>query len=417
MPRTKAKVYSIMDRERVNTLIKAEVQAWAIDLRVKHGCEYMLKIIKALPYDERFGVTLAAIVADLKANWRIGDKNLPWNRRDEEVAVKNAIRDNKACQKQLGRGAFSCAFLMKDGRVLKINCNKTDYDSWLDWAKECQRSEYNPFLPRIYGLDVFDTTYVAFTELLTPWDEKILPLHAFSKMAGTIHEFPLDSWKKLEGYPVYEPHATKEHYTKVSESIHRVIQSVVGSRVDLHTDNAMFRGRQIVFTDPIAWGRPPTDSILYSKAKEPKEIVVQPLAQLRSLGDFFDNWPQVKNANKAVQRLIDMDICFMYNHLIRPMDRIVEEKPAAKLPELKIRDNGKRFGLRLLNAKGARNLRFLTPQPWFRVQEKIHNSFYDKMMVGYKYEDFFAKGEPQTRHHVKILKGRQEVDAQVAQAP
>lgn len=415
MPRNDAKVYSIMDGHRLNTLIKAEVQAWAIDLRVKHGGEYMLEIIKALPYDDRFGVTLAAIVADLKANWRLGNPDLSWGRRDEELAVQNAIRENKACQKRLGRGAFSSAFLMKDGRVLKINCNKTEYDSWLQWAKECQNSEYNPFLPRIYSVDAFSTTYVAFMEVLTPWDDKVLPLHAFDKMAQMIHEYPTDSWSKIKNYPVYEPHATKDHYVKVSEAIGRVIQSVVGSRVDLHTDNAMFRGRQIVFIDPIAWGKPPSDSILYTEAKKKKEPVVQSLGQFQHFASWFDVWrKKAPNANPAINRVFDMDINLMYPHVIK---RISSKPVPRKLPEFKIKDNGKRFGLSLFNGKEAKNLRFLTPQPWFRQQEKVHNSFYNKLLEGLKFDDFFAKGEPQPRHQLKILKGRKEVNAQGAQAP
>lgn len=425
MRRDDAKVYSIMDGHRLNTLIKAEIQSWVIDTRLRAGTEMLLSLLKTIPYNSHYGLTVAAIVADLKVAWRAHDKNpehKSWDCYDEGAIVSRAISENKAVRKRLGSGAFGSAFLMKDDRVLKINTGKSSYDSWYSWARECHKNGgANPLMPRIYELNNYGSTYAAFMEKLEGWTRAKMKSDTFCHLEGYIMENPKFIHDKLMTEAVMEPNATFDHVVEVSEAIKGIVQSVFKSRIDIHSDNAMFRGKQLVITDPLAYGVVPDFMEPFYEAPKPKPVVIKDLEYKAQRNKEYGKVGGV--VGQALNDLRRMNLQHQWDHWWIPeRPQKIEwfvgaDRPAPELPVIKVKDNGERFGLAFDKIENKKNFRLTLPDPWFRQQEKAHNSLYNKLLEGLKFDDFFAKGEPQSRHQMKILKGRKEVDAQGAQAP
>lgn len=170
--------------------------------------------------------------------------------------VKRLIKDLKI--KQIGEGAYSQVFQHPKLKNIVVKLVLHD-EEYLKFARFAMDNPKNPWLPRIAAIEPikFDgfrlsnssNSYLVFLEKLQPasfelqksliWklvDTYELHIHA------SIHKwFSKSSWKKLAlnskdpGLAQFAAFAAKNF-----------------NQLDINSENVMARGRQLVFTDPIA---------------------------------------------------------------------------------------------------------------------------------------------------------------------
>lgn len=133
----------------------------------------------------------------------------------------------------LGYGAYSIAFKAKNSdRVIKIG--STLADPWLLYAQKVMSLD-NSYYPRIHNIKIYEYKdyYVAETELLSPVD---IGSKEYKEFIESMRNNQFNCKQAREAMSLIDNLLSKLDY----------------ARKDLHFNNIMLRGKDIVLNDPIA---------------------------------------------------------------------------------------------------------------------------------------------------------------------
>jgi hypothetical protein len=137
----------------------------------------------------------------------------------------------------LGSGYFASVFDIGYGRVLKVI---KDEDPGYEWfVTQIEGITDNPFLPRVFYSETWGDRRVYCLEKLTP-------LKACNNRCEMY-----DTWRNVRDAMMSENSFMTILHPKL-----RQIRSILSSskyRIDLHDENMMVRGDQIVITDPVSF--------------------------------------------------------------------------------------------------------------------------------------------------------------------
>ena len=172
----------------------------------------------------------------------------------------------------IGSGYLSLVFELGN-RAVKISQNDK---CWLGFAKYAKRHQ-NRYLPKIYQIKQFDKYFIAIMELLesSTWgsfDRVKNPYILYNMMMNFAYlEWP-DYEKILKIFErkfsdfklefdddnnVTSKEYLKHPYVKAIKDM----EKITGCRIDMHWDNVMFRGNQLVIIDPIIRTKQYTDHV------------------------------------------------------------------------------------------------------------------------------------------------------------
>lgn len=141
-----------------------------------------------------------------------------------------------------GAGFFSVVFV-KDGFALKIGVKMDDTGAM--YAAWCRANQDLPGVPRIYGITKFTGCYLVLMKRYQPVTSKMLTMrgptthiaHAFEEAGQAIRGRRTDSDDGITGTA-----------RKIGEFFKGVAD------IDLHGENVMLDGTQLVLTDPLSFG-------------------------------------------------------------------------------------------------------------------------------------------------------------------
>lgn len=222
-----------------------------------------LKECKKLPPEK----AAAALMEIVKANFMLPDlpSDATWNSKKKQTYAQKGYRfDLEAIQDaflsaftHLGEGAFSNAYLLRRGWVIKINnvdWNDSPTDGWFDWAQVMINHQSNPFLTKFASLERHDSLFIAITERLKHdcsanpggWPLEQLSIAAkedtfsISEALEGIQSSGLTAMAKMDA------EATVELSKLVMQT-----KKLLKSRLDMHGENTMIRkGGWPVLNDP-----------------------------------------------------------------------------------------------------------------------------------------------------------------------
>lgn len=222
-----------------------------------------LKACKKLPPEQ----AAKALMDIVKANFTMPDlpDDAAWNIRKKQEYAKNGHRfDLEAIQDafskaftHLGEGAFSNAYTLCRGWVIKINnvaWEDSPTDGWFDWAKVMIEHQSNPFLTKIASLERHDSLFIAITERLKH-NEYVNPGGYPLEQLGFEARRPAfkmkDALEKIQSSGLTA--MVEKDAQATIELSHLVMQTkkVLNSRLDMHGENTMVRkGGWPVLNDP-----------------------------------------------------------------------------------------------------------------------------------------------------------------------
>lgn len=145
--------------------------------------------------------------------------------------------------REIGRGLFSDAWA-KDNVVVKVARNDMGYDRFLEYALAYQ---HNPYFPKIYhvaryeGVESWNNPY-GYATVVTM--EKLRSVENTKKGRKTSDRVELDA----EGVSKV-PFDNSPEYREAMKVLKELKKEV--RRIDLHDGNIMYRGKQLVITDPV----------------------------------------------------------------------------------------------------------------------------------------------------------------------
>lgn len=143
---------------------------------------------------------------------------------------------------RIGSGAFATAYA-KDDHVIKVAKNDVGYDTWLSIVLANQD---NPFMPKIYDVKRFADVKVDRNSEFK-YDVTVVSmerLHKDYSEFGRQNVGERLSWSRKS----YQP---KDVHEKQLVAILNKLEKERG-RLDIGSSNVLFRGKQPVFTDPVA---------------------------------------------------------------------------------------------------------------------------------------------------------------------
>ena len=151
----------------------------------------------------------------------------------------------------LGEGAFSSVFRHPELPNVAVKVVRGD-DAYLEFIKFAMENPNNRWLPKVASfkhVDFGDSTngYLVFTEKLTPIDSS-----EFKSFLSQLEEFCGVSANPLSS-KLFGPKEWKSLENNVPPDLATVVKwlNTCGLGIDLHSDNFMKRGKQIVFNDPV----------------------------------------------------------------------------------------------------------------------------------------------------------------------
>lgn len=143
----------------------------------------------------------------------------------------------------LDGGLFSDAYV-KDDVVVKVARNDPGYDTFLEYALAYQD---NPYFPTIFKVDVYKEveTYFANSENVTVVTMERLKSVENTKVGFRVSDKVEDDALGLSKIP-YRKNPDYIEAMKVLRALKKQVK-----RIDLHSGNIMYRGKQLVITDPV----------------------------------------------------------------------------------------------------------------------------------------------------------------------
>jgi hypothetical protein len=185
---------------------------------------------------------------------------------------------HKEAGRFLAHGAFGEVFAKKKDatKVLKVGLfdykNKSS-DAYLNFVEEISSHQHNPLFPKIHGIQFFHgihkrkktSWYVIEMERLTPLDKKYVVRHEKRGSLASIlwrcmSQIDEDA-KSIHGMianikkQVNKAKATDRQKQLAKEALDVIKTLIVENKPDLHLENFMRRGRQLVITDPVSYAR------------------------------------------------------------------------------------------------------------------------------------------------------------------
>lgn len=146
----------------------------------------------------------------------------------------------------LGSGCYGCVYQHPTlpNVVAKIYDYDDAYDHYINW---CTKNQKNPYVPKIYSIHKCEKFTIVFLERL-----KEISLRTYMDWETKISPFLLNtgSSRKKKNDLLSTPILRRDKNLK--SIIEFLLKSEDLYRFDLHDGNIMLRGKQIVFTDPIA---------------------------------------------------------------------------------------------------------------------------------------------------------------------
>lgn len=180
--------------------------------------------------------------------------------------VEELVIEHGKC-KRIGYGSYASVYGSKRSNIVyKIGhvCDNAAYLSYINVIKKSRND--NPFFPKIYGMRVYtnkhhkknrdlgNDVFIIAMERLAPINKLHRPLlnwvetYFAEKLGSDISWKNISSGAKLLGVDIKIPrklqHALNAIEAACSENYY--------FDIDVHDENVMLRGNQIVFTDPIA---------------------------------------------------------------------------------------------------------------------------------------------------------------------
>ena len=183
---------------------------------------------------------------------------------------------------QLGSGAFANVFQRKSRPNEVIKLFGTSDNAYADYLKFVMKHQNNPHFPKVFGkpMKITSTYYAVKLEKLEPYD-KNNNLHKAIELALKLSTYlgPNDSPEDIK---THEPEYDKilDSKPKLKEAIFHLAQFKNKSIYDwdIHSGNVMWRGNDIVLTDPIYDEYAFSNEMVIKKRKKVKE----------DLRDWFD---------------------------------------------------------------------------------------------------------------------------------
>jgi hypothetical protein len=203
----------------------------------------ILEVVSVLPVDSDFPKNICMLVHFYKAL-------ITHNGSEVRALAKfdKTLQKNRGITKKLGSGAFAIVYEGHDGFAYKISLTDMGDDAWLVYAKAAKRTK-NPLFPVILNLFTFEGEYCCKMEKL----EKIKKTKTTGNFFGQLSKHFYDG-KVKEAFEHLNTFSTIEYndYKKWSKKIDNILDENYGAELDLHSGNVMFRGNQLVITDPVA---------------------------------------------------------------------------------------------------------------------------------------------------------------------
>jgi hypothetical protein len=176
-----------------------------------------------------------------------------WDFRD---SITNQLRTQKF--NYVDSGAFSDVYICKK-RNLAIKVTNGD-PAGIAWMKYCvAHCDENPLLPQIYEIwELPEGYHLTFMETLKTYRGDSDELCAFENIIGTYRD-RLRGRKNASAtnnafFTAKADKGLNPNAVKVAKAIAKILNKMGHANLDLHDGNVMWRGKQLVVTDPIcAW--------------------------------------------------------------------------------------------------------------------------------------------------------------------
>jgi len=166
-----------------------------------------------------------------------------------KIEANTRLIDHKLDLPVIGYGLNSVVY-DNGSTVIKISKGDRSYQLWAQFAK---LNPGNPYLPKIHKITVLDEatrTYQYEIEKLMPMVQRQLDWlrshladeYGLTPVDKYIAWFSQDDWTKLA-------HEANSKDPDLSRMVTWFLDHY--SKLDLHQDNIMLRGKQVVFADPV----------------------------------------------------------------------------------------------------------------------------------------------------------------------
>ncbi len=148
----------------------------------------------------------------------------------------------------IGEGLCSIVYQHKDpSKVIKV----FDDSDYLEWVKFSMAHKNNPFVPKVYSLKKVETQHVVVLEKLLPVTQ--VELRNFFITLANQYDLRLNPANRfISWFTEAELRLIGKDKNHLAEVCAWFADRV--PLLDLHTDNVMKRGPQIVFADPVIGG-------------------------------------------------------------------------------------------------------------------------------------------------------------------
>ena len=164
-------------------------------------------------------------------------------------SASSFIKAFHSSTEELNSGCFATVHLSNDGKRVYKSFTRDDpaYLKFIDLARECTD---NPYLPKIYGIwDLMEPDYhigntIIAMEVLTPIDCCDFDNALIAQIRGILYD-GIFCGEVAIVWP--------DKLDKYEEALVCVLDAYNASKsfLDLHAGNCMYRGDQIVITDPL----------------------------------------------------------------------------------------------------------------------------------------------------------------------
>lgn len=182
--------------------------------------------------------------------------------------MERFVRDHKekfGLNRVLGYGVYAQVYSKKDNKRTAVKIGYLDKDdfgsyAYLNYIKIVSKMSDNPFFPKVNSVTVFkqrghgDVCYVVELERLrrnTTVSNYVLEddiIWLTNKDGRTLRREVRDAYRLCD---IVVPESLKLHYVQMIKVL-RHLAVRYGHDLDVHEENVMFRGKQLVVTDPVS---------------------------------------------------------------------------------------------------------------------------------------------------------------------